>query len=63
MGIFREVDFEYDLYLCDKNFYTLIPAELGLEAMNYWIPKTRHLVPVFKSYKQFSTNVLRTFRV
>ena len=34
------------MYLCDvSSIYTLIPTELGIEAISYWLYKKQELIP------------------
>ena len=41
----RKLNGKYQLFGCDiKSLYTSIPHELGIEAIQYWIDKCRHLI-------------------
>ena len=42
----KKIDFDAKLLSCDiVSLYSSIPIELGLEALEYWIEKLRHVIP------------------
>ena len=49
------------MYSCDiESLYTLIPTELGLEAIEYWIMRKRYLIPQ-RFTKDLLSNQLNLF--
>ena len=42
----RKIDPKYTIVTCDiKSLYTSIPVDLGLQAIEYWIDRSSHLIP------------------
>ena len=42
----RTIDYEGTLLSCDVvSLYTSIPHELGIQALQFWLNKLRHLIP------------------